>query len=62
MLQPDANYKMHLIAQIINVNFDNVDAEAQAILEQMGNVIDFGHNPWSDACSCELCGDTVEGA
>ena len=60
MLQPNANFKLHLITQMINLNFDNVGTEAQAILEEMGNVIDFGHNPWADDCSCEMCAKPCE--
>ena len=57
MLQPDATYKLHLIAQIINVNCDEVNNATLGILAQMGDVIDFGHNPFNEECSCELCAE-----
>jgi hypothetical protein len=55
MLMPDANFKLHVIAQIINCNADTVDAGTLAILAQIGDVIDFGHNPFHSECPCENC-------
>tara|TARA_R110002020_G_scaffold102600_2_gene240772 strand:- start:858 stop:1046 length:189 start_codon:yes stop_codon:yes gene_type:complete len=62
MLNPDATYKIRIITQVLNELSDQVGDEALGVLQQLGNVIDFGCNPLIDDCACEMCGDFVEGA